>query len=112
MHTVHLATTTLNKFGYAAVGIMFSVADYDKSVPTSMVTKIDAFFDSLELDKTTDPKVAKVPYATIMEAMDWGERWMYSGSVTTPKCAKSVMWNVFTKIYPIKQKHLDLFVKT
>jgi hypothetical protein len=28
MHTVHLAEDTINNFGYAALGIIFSVNDY------------------------------------------------------------------------------------
>lgn len=113
MHTVHTAATTLEKFGYAAVGIFFSVASYDKTIDkdTVLVKKIDDFFDSMSWDKN-DPKVAKVPYGDLMEAMNWNERWMYKGSVTTPPCTQSVYWNVFKRVLPIKQKHLDLFKNT
>jgi hypothetical protein len=33
----------------------------------------------------------------------------YTGSVTIPPCAQTVFWNVVAKVYPIKQKYLDLF---
>jgi len=46
-----------------------------------------------------------------MNIVDSGDRWTYRGSVTTPPCATLVYWNVIKKVYPISQKHLDLFKK-
>lgn len=112
MHTVHTADTTLNGFGYAAMGIMFSV---DKSTVT--LTKeeqfiVDAFFDSLKWTETSsDPKVAEVPYGDLMMMVNTRDRYVYSGSVTTPPCATKVYWNVLTTIYPLKQSVLDQFKK-
>lgn len=48
MHTVHLAEETINNFGYAAMGLMFSVNKHN-AVSEEIVEKIDAFFDSLQL---------------------------------------------------------------
>ena len=47
MHTVHLAAETIDNIGYAAMGLMFSVQDYDRSVPQSTRDIIDKFFDSM-----------------------------------------------------------------
>jgi carbonic anhydrase len=44
-----------------------------------------------------------------MEMVDFNNRWVYKGSVTTPPCATYVYWNVLSTIYPVSQKHLDLF---
>ena len=41
--------------------------------------------------------------------VDKNNRWVYQGSVTTPPCAQKVYWNVLRTVYPIKQKHVDLF---
>ena len=52
-----------------------------------------------------------IPYGDLMMMVDTRNRWVYKGSVTTPPCATLVYWNVLQKVYPIKQKHLDLFMK-
>jgi hypothetical protein len=46
-----------------------------------------------------------------MHIINMKDRWTYKGSVTTPPCKTAVYWNVMRTIYPIKQKHLDLFKK-
>jgi hypothetical protein len=40
---------------------------------------------------------------------DMDNRWVYKGSVTTPPCDTFVYWNVVRRVYPLKQRHLDLF---
>jgi len=115
MHTVHLAEEERDGFKYAAMGLMFSVQDYDRSVSDELVTIIDKFFDSMSWDSKDvggnyiDPVVAEVPYGDLMMAVDMHNRWVYKGSVTTPPCAQSVYWNVLKTVYPIKSKHLYLF---
>ena len=113
MHTVHLAEETKGGFGYAAMGLIFSVQDYDRSVSADVVEKIDNFFDSMswnaENPNQANPVVASVPYGDLMMAVDMHNRWVYKGSVTTPPCAQSVYWNVLRTIYPIKSRHLHQF---
>ena len=72
---------------------------------------IDTFFDSLLWSDVTEagPTVNLATYGNLMEMVDNENRWVYSGSVTTPPCAKSVYWNVLSTIYPVKKEHLDLF---
>lgn len=48
-------------------------------------------------------------YGNLMQLVDNNNRWVYKGSVTTPPCATYVYWNVMSTIYPISQRHLDLF---
>ena len=44
-----------------------------------------------------------------MNLIDWNNRWVYKGSVTTPPCNTMVFWNVLATIYPIKARHLKAF---
>ncbi len=58
MHTVHLAdeTNKANMFA-AAMGIMYSVNDYDKGkCDDACVKVIDTFFDNLKWEETNDKK--------------------------------------------------------
>jgi len=113
MHTVHLPTggaAAQNGFIASAVGLFFSVNDYDKSVTAEQVELIDEFFDALQWTTTdTSPKVGLVPYGQLMMMADTDNRWTYVGSVTTPPCAQNVYWNVLRTVYPVKQRHLDQF---
>jgi carbonic anhydrase len=109
MHTVHLASEVKNDVKYAAMGIFFSVEDYHtEGITAEHVEVIDRFFDSLEWERN-NPKVAEVPYGDLMMMVDMDNRWVYKGSVTTPPCDTFVYWNVLQRVYPIKQKHLELF---
>jgi len=115
MHTVHLASEEKNGFKYAAMGLMFSVQDFDRSVPQDLRNVIDGFFESMKWENKdgsgafADPLVAEVPYGDLMMAVSMHDRWVYKGSVTTPPCAQSVYWNVLKTVFPISAKHLHQF---
>jgi len=117
MHTVHLADDTKNegKMFAAAMGLMFSVNDASREFSEAEVKVIDTFFDNLAWEKSTKTKksvkVNYVSYGELMMMADMDNRWTYRGSVTTPPCAENVYWNVLRTVYPIKQKHLDLFIE-
>ena len=113
MHTVHYPSETKNGFIAAAMGIIFSVEDYTADLSKAEEMVIDTFFDSLKWGDMTEegPTVDIVTYGNLMEMVDNKNRWIYKGSVTTPPCATAVYWNVLSTIYPVKQKHLDLFKK-
>ena len=71
---------------------------------------IDHFFDSFEWHETTRNHVADfIPYADLVNMVDFHNRWVYQGSVTTPPCAQKVFWNQISTVYPIKQHHVDAF---
>jgi len=127
MHTVHIPKTTPIRNSAqvssgnviaAAMGIFFSTDRFDDGIPEKDVAIIDAFFDSLRWD-TKDANGAlkdytltanqKVTYGDLMMMVNMRTRWSYKGSVTTPPCATTVYWNVVKTIYPIKEKHLNLF---
>lgn len=106
MHTVHYPKVGTGKNGFiaAAVGIIFDTKNYDKDVTADQVATIDAFFDSLSMDKMSATKTPNkhVLYGQLLHAVDSSQRWVYKGSVTTPPCATLVYWNVHKKVYPIK----------
>ena len=52
MHVVHLANTTKNGIIASAMGVIFDVDEYDKSVTPEQVEIIDNFFMSLKLNLT------------------------------------------------------------
>lgn len=109
MHTVHLAEETLENFGYAAFGIIFSVNDFTATPTEAEYKIIDDFFDSLDLSSQDDPVQSMVTYGDLMNMVDADNRYVYKGSVTTPPCGQSVYWNVLSTVYPIQQRHVDLF---
>lgn len=112
MHTVHYPKEAENGFIAAAVGIMFSVQENTAQLTNAESEVIDAFFEGLKWDDETGSAVSDmILYGDLMEMVDSNNRWMYKGSVTTPPCATYVYWNVLSTIYPISQKHLDLFVQ-
>lgn len=103
MHTVHVASETKNGYGFAALGIMWSVNDATVELDDDEQKIVDAFFDSMEWDTVdSDPKVAEVPYGDLMMMVNTKDRWVYTGSVTTPPCATKVYWNVLRTIYPLR----------
>jgi carbonic anhydrase len=59
MHTVHLPVEARGDFKYAAMGIIFSVNDYNARLTEDQEKVIDDFFDSLSWDdaKTTPSPV-------------------------------------------------------
>lgn len=105
MHTVHYpnAGDTTNGFAAAAMGIMFSVNSPTVSLSDADTAIIDAFFNNLDWTTTSgNPSVNPVTYGDLMMLVDFNDRWVYKGSVTTPPCATYVYWNVLRKVYPIK----------
>jgi len=137
LHTVHVADNSelaqSSGFGYAAMGVMFSVNEYNIKLTESQQRVIDKFFDSMKwteplagksdgssgdhgahgddhrrlASSDENPIVDMVNYGDLIMMLNTDKRWVYKGSVTTPPCAQSVYWNVLQTIYPIKQAHYD-----
>jgi carbonic anhydrase len=102
MHTVHFPKAPKGGIIAAAMGIFFSVEDYDPKVTDAERAIIDQFFMSLKWDLSGDQTSPKVTYGNLMMMVNMRARWSYRGSVTTPPCATTVYWNVVRQIYPIK----------
>ena len=102
----------------SVIGILFDTENYDE-VPDSTVEAIDKFFDSLnirQVDQTSsggnnvyfDPP-SEVALGELIGAVDLGNRWVYSGSLTTPPCYENLYWNVVKTVYPIKKHHFAYY---
>ena len=116
MHTVHYPRASDgDQGGYiaAALGIMFDVNDYTAQLSDAENMVIDNFFESLQWDEESSEAIVSdlVAYGDLVNVVDFHNRWIYQGSVTTPPCAQKVFWNELSTIYPIAQKHVDNFKK-
>ena len=109
MHIVHEADDEQNGIGLSAVGILFSVNDYTANLSPEEQEIIDEFFDSLNFEDLSNPQIPEANFAELMNLADFDNRWVYLGSVTTPPCQSGVYWNLLKTVYPISQRHLDLF---
>ena len=93
----------------AVIGVMFDTKNYDE-VSWETVQVIDNFFDSLSLSRfrynTTNSTINDVALGELMAVLNTSNRWVYSGSLTTPPCIENVYWNVIKTVYPIKPHHL------
>ena len=90
MHSVHLPTVEGNFFG-GVIGIIFDTEKYDKDITFAEQKIIDTFFESFRweerfrgglIDYTPD----LIPYGDLMNIVNWNDRWVYKGSLTTPPC--------------------------
>jgi hypothetical protein len=103
----------LGKLG--VVGILFDQKDYDPNVSDRAVEAIDKFFDSLMWHKVaakdTFYEVDEVALGELMAFIDVSNRWVYSGSLTTPPCLENLYWNVVKTVYPIKPYHMAYYKK-
>ena len=127
IHWVHFADglaednlTPENKNDYAiasALGIMFSL-DADLQDEPELEATTFAFLDWIKADLEADPTSAGDPAQAdksgvaplmddLLHAVDWNNRWSYSGSLTTPPCTVNVQHNVLRKVLPIRQEHVD-----
>jgi len=91
---------------------MFSVDKHTAILTAAERMVIDNFFESLKWHEDTGPVVSNlVAYGDLINVVDFHNRWVYQGSVTTPPCAQKVFWNELSTIYPITQETLTNFKK-
>jgi len=136
MHTVHLpkpedgekeikATGNPIPIIASATGLIFDTVDFDPTITPEDRKIIDKFFDSLDfanLPPTVpggDSKAkghslnanASVPYGDLMRIVNFANRWVYIGSLTTPPCSIGVLHQVVDRVLPISRRHLELYKK-
>ena len=118
MQMFHEPEETENGYTAAIVSILFDAQRYDESVTAGQVEVIDTFFDNvqwsaLDIDTTgtavTEKDLTTVAIGQLMNIISTDNRYVYTGSFTTPPCTEKVYWNVINKVYPIKEKHLNTF---
>jgi len=102
MHTVHAPAEAKGNdvsIKYSALGLIFDVDDYDPSITPKEKATINAFFDSLNLGKVPANGAAEgytlsvssdVPFGELMRIVNFANRWVYTGSLTTPPCTVGV----------------------
>lgn len=114
IHWVHMANDATDETGYAvasALGIMFKVG---ASVSTEVDAASLAFWDWIKSDLDTDTAVdsaedkgaVETSMNALLQAVDWNNRWSYSGSLTTPNCLTGVQHNVLKTVLPVKEEHI------
>jgi hypothetical protein len=107
-----------------AAGIMFKIgASVSTEVDAAAAAFLDWVVNDLETDPTQpwDPTDEKFTEATtpadksgvsetmnaLLQAVDWNNRWSYSGSLTTPACTTKVQHNVLEQVLPVTQAQID-----
>lgn len=109
----------------SATGFIFDRYNYDPTVTGEERLVIDRFFDSMNFEKTPPTvnsehvdykknyKFAEgvdVPYADLVGIMNVANRWVYTGSLTTPPCNVGVLFNIFDRVLPISEKHFNAYI--
>ena len=97
------------------MSILFDKIEYTQNVTTDQVDIIDKFFDDLQLDKVKRTSLPRLSIGDLMMALDMNERWTYMARDSFHGCntyGNKIYYNVLTKVYPIKEKHLNYFKDT
>lgn len=119
IHFVHWADPAkkVNQIA-SALGLMFSVDNPDP-IDSALKAKVDAFLDAIVVGvPVTGPAASGTndisfndSVNNLLTALDWDNRWGYSGSLTTPPCTTGVYHNVLKQILPVSLAQMNA-VKT
>lgn len=122
-HVVHAPSFQLSdsskkdnsKYLYGVIGIFFDTAEeYNTTATAEEKNAVDQFMISMAagMNKENDEvSIISMAIGNLMQVLDFGNRWTYEGSLTTPPCSTSVQWNVLKKVLPISKDQLAMFKK-
>lgn len=106
MHIVNLNLNeaTADKFKAGVIGIMFDVDDTMEEDSFA-----DTFFHNL-MNPEYDDEINF--YDDFIKYIDFNQRYIYRGSLTTPPFSELLFWTVLPTVVPIKQSTKNLFLYT
>lgn len=109
---------------------MFDRYDYDQSVTNAERKVINKFFDSMNFKKTPPSVTSEdanykngqdvdadgniilnknidINYGDLTKLVNFANRWVYTGSLTTPPCTVGVYFQVCERVLPITEAHYN-----
>lgn len=114
LHMVHHDTRfdTLNdalasKTGVAVVGVLFHVSTKDNEALENILNGVEEVVNAASMTAT----IPKILRADALLPTNTSLFFRYEGSLTTPGCAESVIWTVFTHSISISFDQAELFKK-
>ncbi|KAG7322191.1 hypothetical protein KOW79_015049 [Hemibagrus wyckioides] len=112
MHIVHIKETyssvleaSKDRTGLAVLGFLYQESD-------SANQKYESIINALPQIRIPDNKttIKSVSLEMLIPSQDLLKRYFrYSGSLTTPDCAESVIWTVFESTIPLSKQQLSAF---
>ena len=112
MHLIHVFKGGSGDSGFleAVNGFAHSVENYDRSISAEDTTKINDFYESLDLNQEYNAELGILPenvkFVSFMETLDYEDRYVYRGSKMKPPCQVIVSWHVTRKMYPLDKKYV------
>lgn len=114
LHMVHhdtrfatLGDALASKSGVAVIGVLFHVSTRDNESLENILSAVELVADTAG-SSATIPKLLR---ADALLPTNTTTFFRYEGSLTTPTCAESVIWTVFTHSVSISFDQAELFKK-
>lgn len=102
MQIFHQSTADDKKVKQAAISIMFSVEEYDKTIDEVNNKTLQDFFRQFQFEVHEDKVSPEFWIGDALNTINYLSRWVYTGAITEPPCPEEVYWNIVRTIYPIE----------
>lgn len=114
LHMVHhdarfasLNDALASKTGVAVLGVLFHVSTKDNEALENILNGVSEVVDTA----TKSATIPKLMRADALIPTNTSSFFRYEGSLTTPGCAESVVWTVFTRSISISFDQAEVFKK-